>query len=68
MRKLERLRKEALISCNSRGHKMNQFNRTYRHWWGSACSVCGKMVNLNDDPLPNEIAIGGSAVALSCGD
>ncbi|KKM14293.1 hypothetical protein LCGC14_1707600 [marine sediment metagenome] len=68
MKKLERLRKEALASCESRGHKMQQFSRKYRHWWSSACRTCSKMVLLNDNPLPNEIEIGGEAVALGCDD
>jgi len=68
MLRLERLRKEALESCNFRGHKMRTFSRKYRHWWSSKCKICGKEVHLNDNPLPNEIDISGEAVALNCGD
>ncbi|KKN55877.1 hypothetical protein LCGC14_0577680 [marine sediment metagenome] len=68
MRTLERLRKEALETCRFRGHKMNQFNRKYRHWWSSECKTCKKRVHLNDEPYPNEINISGEAVALHCID
>ena len=68
MRKLERLRKEALEACNFNGHNMKLFSRKYRHWWYSECKACDKRVCVNDDPLPNEIDIGGEAVALCCED
>lgn len=68
MKKMERLRLEALESCNFRGHKMRLFSRTYRYWWISNCRVCGKQVCLNSSPDPNGIEIGGEAVALSCND
>jgi hypothetical protein len=66
MKKIERLRIEALESCNFRGHKMKPFNRKYRHWWTSECGICGMEVCLNDDPAPNGIDISGEAVALHC--
>lgn len=66
MRKIERLRIEALESCNFRGHKMKPFSRKYRHWWDSECQDCGMSVLVNDAPLPNEIEIGGKAVAMHC--
>jgi len=66
MKKLERLRKEALESCKFRGHKMRPFDRTSRHWWYSECHICGKHVLVNDNPTPNGIEISGEAVALSC--
>ncbi len=66
MLKLERLRLEAIESCEFRGHKMKPFNRRYRHWWRSSCRICDKEVCLNDDPDPNGIEISGEAVALHC--
>ena len=66
MKKLERLRKEALESCVFRGHKMRSFSRKYRHWWNATCKICGKEVYLNDEPAPNDIEISGEAVALHC--
>lgn len=66
MRKIERLRKEALESCKFRGHRMELFNRLCLHWWSSKCKDCGMTVQVNDAPDANEIEIGGEAVALHC--
>jgi hypothetical protein len=41
------------------------YKDTKRH---SHCKVCGKTVTINSHPMPNEIDIGGEAVALNCGD
>lgn len=68
MKKLERLRKEALESCNFRGHTMRSFSRKYRHWWDSECKKCDRQVCIIDNPAPNQIEISGEAVALHCGD
>lgn len=66
MRKIERLRKEALKSCKFRGHQMGLFNRTHQHYRHSICKACGMEVQITDKPIPNEIEIGGEAVALHC--
>ena len=68
MKKIEKLRKQALEACQFRGHKMQPFSRKYRHWWGSKCKICGKGVVINDQPDPNGIDICGEAIALSCND
>lgn len=70
MRKIERLRLEALESCKFRGHKMERF--AHKYIWGfgcgSKCEICGKQVYVTDRPSPNGIEISGEAVALSCED
>ena len=66
MKKIERLRISALESCNFRGHKMRPFSHKYRHWWSSECKMCGMEVQIIDNPQPNDIDIGGEAVALHC--
>ena len=66
MRKLENLRKEALRSTTFRGHKMERFDRTYRHWWYSKCIVCKASVQIDDEPGPNGIDISGTAIAMHC--
>jgi len=66
MKKIERLRKEALESCEFRDHRMGLFNRTHPHYWHSKCRACGMEVHITDNPAPNEINIGGQAVALNC--
>ena len=68
MTKLERLRHEALRSCEDRGHKMSRF-KTHDYWKKKRyahCIRCGKGVVINSYPARNEIDIMGWAVALSC--
>ena len=68
MNKLTRLQNEALESCNFRGHTMKRFKRINQTNSVSVCADCGKQVHVNTKPRPNEIEIGGEAVALSCED
>lgn len=75
MTKLRRLKKEALESCKFRGHRMGRFisynpffeftslTTAYAH-----CKICDKQVTVCTKPLPNEVEIGGEAVALYCED
>ena len=65
MRRIERLKKEALHSCKQRGHKMSKFISWPRSCMAE-CSVCGLYVQVIAKPLPNEIEIGGTAVAQNC--
>ena len=72
MTKLKRLQKEALKSCIFRGHKMKRFEQC-RPYVGirvgtsyAECKVCGKSVLCNARPEPNQIEIGGEAVASNC--
>jgi hypothetical protein len=67
MRKIERLKREALESCRFRGHKMERF-LDYESYAVSACKNCCKVVVVIPSPSPNEIDIGGEAVALGCED
>ena len=71
MRKIERLRKEALESCEWRGHQMRKFERAQKWLRGSQnglsmCQTCGAWVVINANPAANDIDIGGPAVALIC--
>ena len=68
MERLERLRKEALDACNRRKHKMENFRHYTKGRCLSSCKVCGKTVSVISKPAPNEIDIGGEAVALCCED
>jgi len=65
MKKIDRLRKEALEACRFRGHKMTRFIR-FGDIALSHCRICEKAVGIDAHPLPNGIEIGGEAVALSC--
>lgn len=66
MKKLERLKKEALESCKFRGHNMFKFSSRGDHTAVSKCKKCYMGVWVETRPLPNEIEIGGNAVALNC--
>ena len=67
MTKLDRLIKEAGESCQYRGHRMSRFQHTESQTQAySYCRVCGCDVGVKTNPLPNEIDIGGEAVALDC--
>ncbi len=70
MRKIERLRKEAIDACNFRGHKMACFAHSHYDDTGnhctSYCTVCNMRVFVCDNPLPNEVDICGRAVGCSC--
>jgi hypothetical protein len=69
MTKMQQLKKEALKSCKWRGHTMNRFkmhdffNQTIAY---SNCKNCDCQVVVNIAPMPNQIDIGGEAVALNC--
>jgi hypothetical protein len=65
MRKIERLKKNALEYCTWRGHKMSHFVAWPRSYMAE-CKVCGLYVQVTLEPLPNEIQIGGTAVARTC--
>jgi hypothetical protein len=65
--KLRRLKKSAMESCIFRGHKMNKFRGSVwstKH--NSLCTECLMRVTVNLNPAPNDIEIGGEAVALNC--
>ena len=68
MKALERLRLEALGSCKFRGHNMKRFEHYTKGRCCSSCKVCEKAVSVIVKPAPNEIDIGGEAVALHCTD
>lgn len=68
-RSLETLRREATTACKWRGHSM-RWDKPFEYHGGQAqtgkCRVCGMEVTVMTRPMPNEIDIGGEAVALTC--
>ena len=64
--KLETLMRKARTACEWRGHLMSRFARTEEHYATSTCERCNRNVLVCDKPMPNEIDIGGEAVALGC--
>jgi len=65
---IKRLKIEAMESCNFRGHNMGEWQESFLpNYRGiSKCKKCGKQVCILLNPLPNEIDIGGEAVAFHC--
>lgn len=63
--KLARLKHEALESCRFRKHNMNKFERT-KYGYYARCRNCGMKVYITLNPSPNDIEIGGEAIALTC--
>lgn len=67
--KLQRLSQEAYTACNDRGHTMRRWVYSTvngRVQADSTCKQCGLDVQVLLAPLPNQIDIGGPAVAINC--
>jgi hypothetical protein len=60
------LQLDALTSCDFRGHSMVPWIDVKDNVSSSVCSKCRKEVTCTVHPQPNEIDIGGEAVALNC--
>ncbi len=63
---MRRLKKEALASMKFHGHDPSRFRNWSPTLAESHCVRCGKWVQVNTKPAPNEIDVGGTAVALGC--
>ena len=66
---IEELENEAKVACEIRGHQLGEwevFSRGGRNYANNKCMTCGKEVQVIDRPMPNEIDVGGEAVALNC--
>ena len=65
--KLGKLMKEAMESCEFRGHEMGPWRVDFDQKRAlTECRKCGMMVGVIQNPPPNDISIGGRAVAMSC--
>lgn len=67
MTRITQLKREARESCEWRGHDMGRFYAEGKHFT-AICRRCSKWVCVTPNPLPNEIDIGGPAVAVGCED
>ena len=69
---LVRLINEAKQSIQNRGHVIDDQWELYAHSYRLTayieCVRCSKGVQVNTAPMPNQIDIGGEAVALGCKD
>jgi hypothetical protein len=69
MRTMRGLKCEATRAASRRGHcRMGRWesSATRAGHSLSTCEICGAWVQVLLKPLPNEIEIGGSAVAVDC--
>jgi hypothetical protein len=69
MEKMRRLKLEAKKSCEHRGHKMGKFSSHLSCFKAESFCInenCKAWVQVNTNPLPNEIEIGGNAVGVNC--
>ena len=67
--RLDILRSEANGTAEGRGHILNwhaPHHGEHRSYQIGECDTCGMQVCVNTRPMPNEIDIGGEAVALNC--
>ncbi|HUV84115.1 MAG TPA: hypothetical protein VMV86_00305 [Methanosarcinales archaeon] len=65
---LIQLKREAIESTTFRGHDMGEWNDVYKGTSVCHCKVCNMQVAVTTNPAPNDIDIGGEAVALGCID
>lgn len=68
MRKKDRLKSEALVSCKARGHSMGKFKRIgmFRDHYRALCSSCQMSAIINAYPSREEVEISGYATRLVC--
>lgn len=62
---IDDLMHEATVACELRGHKLDKWD-VFENEAMNKCILCGKDVQVIVNPRPNEIDIGGEAVALNC--
>jgi len=66
---LEELRKSALESTSARDHEIQwepPYHGERNSWQTGTCCKCGEWVQINTNPSPYQIDIGGPAVAVNC--
>ena len=69
MTRYESLKRSAIESAEARGHELGRFGfvlQPNRMVGNSLCRKCGAGVTINTNPMPNQIDIGGRAVAVNC--
>lgn len=63
---IERLKQSAKRSAFWRGHRLSRFSHYTPDNAVARCTVCPAEVQVLSRPAPNQIDIGGEAVALNC--
>lgn len=62
---LRQLQSEASVVAKIRGHRL-EWKMVDTEWMRGTCKFCGREVDVKTNPAPNDIDIGGEAVALNC--
>ena len=65
-KEMKRLQKEAKASATFRQHELGDWKQLGLHSMAAECRHCCMEVVVNTRPMPNDIDIGGEAVALTC--
>jgi hypothetical protein len=65
MTKLQRLQAQARMSAENRGHTLAPFSLLAPGNAVSKCTVCNREVQVLTKPAPNQIDVGGEAVATA---
>jgi len=63
------LERQAVEACEFRGHTIGKwvvYHGESKSLANNECLICGAWVQCNTKPAPNDIDIGGPAVALTC--
>ena len=60
------LMEETKNAVLSRGHKVKNWLVLGNDCYALECFDCKKTVMIKENPLPNEIKVGGEAVAVNC--
>ena len=71
MTSIATLKRSASEATKWRGHRMGRWVDTISAHKSASlreCLDCGAYVMVDTRPMPNGIGIGGSAVAINCGD
>ena len=63
------LKREAEEAATRRGHRLewtSPWHGEHRSVQQAECAACGAFASVSTRPMPNEIDVGGSAVAVDC--
>jgi hypothetical protein len=66
--KMRKIINDATESAAFRGHKLGKWIFHDGNTAETTCMNCGKWIQVESNPAPNGIDIGGPAVALNCMD
>lgn len=69
MLNFQSLSRQGRGAAKFRGHSLSKLTQTRfgaRPAWSAQCERCHAFLSITTNPAPNEIAVGGAAVAINC--